>query len=167
MTLVNTPNKETSLVNTPANNQNLVFPGGPPSKLPPDSVKGEKVNENKKENVKEVKSDVSGIGWKEIVLTRDDFERLSYRPLSGAVEEKNDEFVFVFIFPMLYFMLMFKDDIQLPENIQGVLKVLLFMVTVYYIMHDNTLKRMRVNTTYRLLIGFSFGGLLVASSSVV
>lgn len=121
---------------------------------------------------KEVESDVSGVGWKEIVLTRDDFKRLSdrlNRHNEVLVEEKDDKLVFVFLFPMLYFILMFKDDlpIPIPEVLQGVLKVLLFIVAVYYMMYDNTLKKMGVNITSRLLIGFCFGGLLVASSSVV
>ena len=119
---------------------------------------------------KEVKSDISGVGWKEIVLTRDDFERLSdtlNRTNRPVVDD--DENKLVFLLPMLYFILIFKDEFPtpIPEVLQGVLKALLFIVVVYYIMHDNTLKKMRVNITSRLLIGFCFGGLLVASSSVV
>ncbi len=149
---------------------NLPLPGGPPVGTPPPPSHNPALVIDAKH--KEVESDVSGVGWKEIVLTRDDFERLSYRlnrHNEVLVEEKDDKLVFVFLFPMLYFILMFKDDlpIPIPEFLQGVLKVLLFIVAVYYMMYDNTLKKMGVNITSRLLIGFCFGGLLVASSSVV
>lgn len=151
------------LVNTPAQTP---FPGGglsqtqqepPQNPLGLDSVKDE------------AQVDVAGVGWKEIVLTRDDFERLNFRlnrpdiPLDG---ERDDKKVFIFVFPILYFMLVFKDYIQIPEVVEGLLKVLLFMLAVFYIMSDNTLKRMRVDITSRLLIGLCFGGLLVVASTV-
>lgn len=116
--------------------------------------------------VKDAQVDVSDVGWKEIILTRDDFERLKYlnRPddVPVVTEENNS---FVFLLPLLYFMLVFKDD-RMPELVEGFLKVLLFGFAVYFIMSDDTLKKMRVNITSRILIGFSFGGLLVAASTV-
>lgn len=116
--------------------------------------------------VKDAQVDVSGVGWKEIILTRDDFERLKYlnRPddVPVVTEENNS---FVFLLPLIYFMLVFKDD-RMPELVEGFLKVLLFGFAVYFIMSDDTLKKMHVNITSRILIGFSFGGLLVAASTV-
>lgn len=120
------------------------------------------------EKQQQVKSDVSSVGWKEIVLTRDDFEQLKRPVVDEVVVEKDDnKFVFVFLFPILYFVMMFKDEFKIPEYLQGVLKFVFFTVAVYYIMYDNTLTKMRVNITSRMLIGFCFGGLLVASSSFV
>jgi len=120
------------------------------------------------DSVKDAQVDVSGVGWKEIVLTRDEFERLKYklnRPDDVPIEENSPKLVFVFLLPLLYFMLVFKDD-RMPELVERFLKVLLFGFTVYFIMSDDTLKRMRVNITSRILIGFSFGGLLVAASTI-
>ena len=115
--------------------------------------------------------DVRGVGWKEIVLTRDDFEQLNSRlnrpdvSIPLEVTEKKGEMRFVFVLPLLYFILVFKDD-QMPELVEKFLKVLLLGFAVYYIMYDDTLKRMRVNTSSRILLGFCFGGLLVAASTV-
>ena len=120
-------------------------------------------------SVKDAQVDVSSVEWKEIVLTRDEFERLKYklnRPdVPIVIEENSPKRVFVFLLPLLYFMLVFKDD-RMPELVEGFLKVLLFGFAVYFIMSDDTLKSMRVNITSRILIGFSFGGLLVAASTV-
>lgn len=124
------------------------------------------------DSVKDAQVDVSGVGWKEIVLTRDEFERLKYKlnrpdyvPIPNVTEENSPKLVFVFLLPLLYFMLVFKDD-RMPELVEGFLKVLLFGFAVYFIMSDDTLERMRVNITSRILIGFSFGGLLVAASTI-
>lgn len=122
---------------------------------------------------REVESDVSGVGWKEIVLTREEFERLSNRLNNPVIKEVVNEFdvrygfVLPMVFVALYIFLMFKDELKVPEVFESVLKLLLFIVTVFYITNDNTLKKMSVNFASRLLIGFCFGGLLVASSSVV
>ena len=122
----------------------------------------------KDENLKVVESNVSDVKLKEIVLTRDDFEQLSSRlnrPVPLVVTEEKGKIVFVFVLPLLYFILVFKDD-RMPELVEGFLKVLLFGFSVYYIMYDDTLKSMRVNITLRILIGFCLGGLLVAASTV-
>lgn len=143
------------------------FPGGgtspmPPQELPPPNLRGVDL-------VKDAAQiDVGGVGWKEIVLTREDFERLKNRlnrPLVDVTEENDGKLFFVFLLPLLYFILVFKDD-QMPELVEGFLKVLLFGFALFFIMYDDTLKRMRVNITSRILIGFSFGGLLVAASTV-
>lgn len=121
----------------------------------------------------QVKSDVSSVGWKEIVLTREEFDRLSDRLNNPVLETplvKNNTFVFLLplCFSILYGILIFKDDfVKVPEVVQSVLKFLLFILTVYYITNDNTLIRMGVNLASRLLIAFCFAVLLVAASTVV
>lgn len=148
-----------SLLNTP-------FPG---DQLQMERLPPQVSTSRAADSVKDAQVDVSDVGWKEIVLTRDEFERLKYklnRPDIPIVTEENSSTpVFVFLLPLLYFMLVFKDD-RMPELVEGFLKVLLFVFAVYFIMSDDTLKRMRVNITSRILIGFSFGGLLVAASTV-
>lgn len=116
--------------------------------------------------------DVRGVGWKEIVLTRDDFEQLNFRlsgvarPIPPVEVTKKPDGIFVFALPLLYFVLVFKDEIQISEYIERILKFVLFAIAVFYIWNDDTLENMRVNRTSRILIGFCFGGLLVASSTV-
>uniref|UniRef100_A0A6C0IY48 Uncharacterized protein n=1 Tax=viral metagenome TaxID=1070528 RepID=A0A6C0IY48_9ZZZZ len=167
------------LVNTPAEK----FPGGgpppnlPPSNLPPPDLPPPNfpppIPPPNLRGVGLVKDaaqvDLRGVGWKEIVLTRDDFERLNSRlkrpEIPLVTEEKYEKPIFVFLLPLLYFILVFKDD-QMPELIEGLLKVFLFGLAVFFIMYDDTLKRMRVNITSRILIGFCFGGLLVAASTI-
>ena len=139
----------------------------PQTQRPPPQVSASRVAGS----VKDAQVDVSDVGWKEIVLTRDEFERLKLQlnkpdvPIPIVIEENSPKRVFIFLLPLLYFMLVFKDD-RMPELVEGFLKFLLFGFAVYFIMDDDTLKRMRVNITSRILIGFSFGGLLVAASTV-
>ena len=123
----------------------------------------------------QVKSDVSGIGWKEITLTRQEFDMLSDRLNKPQVEVRyvKEEFdrkfgaIFPLFFLMFYTILVFKDDWGVPDNAVKLLKFLLFILAVYCISNDNSLKNMGVNATSQMIIAICFATLLVASSSVV
>jgi len=117
-------------------------------------------------------TDVSGVEWKEIVLTRDQFERLNKMNVHEVQDVDEVQYYLYFLRPMLplcffvlYGILIFKSEVS--EVTQSILKFSLFILTVFYITNDETLKNMGVNFTSRILIGFCFAGLLVAASSVV
>lgn len=123
----------------------------------------------------EVKSGVKDIEWKEIILSRQDFEMLNDRlnkPII-KVEYFQDEFDrnWGFIFPLFFFVfytiIIFKDELKVTEGALSILKFSLFLLTVYYIGSDKTLRKMGVNFTSQIIIAFCFAALLLAASSVV
>ena len=118
----------------------------------------------------EQNSDVTNIGWKEIILTRQEFDMLRDRLKNPTVEDSFDRnwgVVLPLFFFVIYTILIFKDEWNVSEFHQNISKFLLFVVAVFYIGRDKSFKKMGVNFTSQIMIAFCFGGLLVAASSVV
>lgn len=130
----------------------------------PDSPGGEMVD----------KSDVSGIYWKDIILTRDDFDKLKERLNNPVikVEYLQDEFdtkygwVFPLFFGGFYMIISFREELNIPEGAISMIKFLMFILTYYFISTDKTLRKLGVNYTSQLIISICFATLLVAASSV-
>lgn len=145
------------------------LPGGPSEPNKPEVVSVE----DAKPPV--VRSDVSDIGWKEITLTRQDFDMLNYRLNNPTikVEYVQDEFdrkagwIFPLLFGAFYTMISFKDEWGISDGVIGIIKFLMFILTYYFISTDKTLRKMGVNYTSQLIIAVCFAALLVAASSVV
>jgi len=127
------------------------------------------------EDAKLPSSDVSDIGWKEIILTRQDFDSLSSRLNNPVIKVRwlEDEFddKFGWIFPILfgafYTIISFKDEWGIPEGPISVMKFLMFILAYYFISTDKTLKKIGVNYTSQLIIAACLAAVLVAASSVV
>jgi hypothetical protein len=126
---------------------------------------------NKKISSEERKA--SDINWKEIILTRKDFEELSARLDVEPTVVKSDEvenkfgWIFPLIFVFLYITILFRDVLNISDDMQIVIKIVMFMVAYYYVSTDKTLMKSGISYTLQLILAACFATLLVAASSVV
>ena len=119
--------------------------------------------------------DVKEIGWKEITLTRQDFEMLNDRLNNPVVKVvySEDEFyikyqlIFPISFLVFYIVIIFKDEWNIPDIVLNLLKISMFLLTFWYVVTDKSLRKMGVNFTFQMIIAICFAALLVAASSVV
>lgn len=119
--------------------------------------------------------DVKEIGWKEITLTRQDFEMLNDRLNNPVVKVvySEDEFyikyqlIFPISFLVFYIVIIFKDEWNVPDIVLNLLKISMFLLTFWYVVTDKSLRKMGVNFTFQMIIAICFAALLVAASSVV
>lgn len=119
--------------------------------------------------------DVKEIGWKEITLTRQDFEMLNDRLNNPVVKVvySEDEFdmkyqlIFPISFLVFYIVIIFKDEWNVPDIVLNLLKISMFLLTFWYVVIDKSLRKMGVNFTFQMIIAICFAALLVAASSVV
>ena len=118
---------------------------------------------------------ISNIGWKEIILTRQDFDSLNYRLNNPEIKVKylQDEFdtkygwIFPLFFGVFYMMISFQYEWGIPEGPIRIIKFLMFTLAYYFISTDKTFEKNGFSYTSQLIIAVSFASLLVAASSVV
>lgn len=120
-------------------------------------------------------NEVKKIGWKEITLTRQDFENLNDRlnnPLVKVVYSEDEfdmkyQLVFPISFLVFYIVIIFKDEWNVPDIVLNLLKISMFLLTFLYVVTDKSLRKMGINFTFQMIIAICFASLLVAASSVV
>ena len=120
-------------------------------------------------------NEVKKIGWKEITLTRQDFENLNDRlnnPLVKVVYSEDEfdmkyQLVFPISFLAFYIVIIFKDEWNVPDIVLNLLKISMFLLTFLYVSTDKSLRKMGINFKFQMIIAICFASLLVAASSVV